>query len=281
MSREKAMDARTPWQAELMLRFARKPDRTALIERRHFGPLVVQKPLYPEGPDVCHAIVIHPPGGIAGGDELSLMIGVDTGAHALVTTPAAGKWYKAGERLARQDGTFTIADGAVLEWLPQESIVFDAAQATMTWKVDLAGDAAFAAWEITCLGRRASGEVFARGKLRQANRIFRNDTQIWGDLVSLNGGDPLMASPVGLGGHPVFGTMIVAAGAVPPELLETCREITADGAGYGVTALPEIFAARYLGNSAEDAKAYFSKLWAMLRPWYGKRPAHRPRLWDT
>jgi len=278
---------RTAWKAELTLRFRRVADRSVLAERLHYGPLMVQKALYPEGPGVCQAIVVHPPGGIAGGDDLSLNVALDAGAHALVTTPAAGKWYKSGGTLdrqngSRQDGTFTIGNGAVLEWLPLETIVFDAADATMNWHVNLAGDAVYAGWEITCLGRRASGEEFRTGSLRQATRVFRDGAQLWGDLVAFKGSDPLMHSVVGLRGCSVFGTMIVAAGAVPAEILENCRDLKPDDdAAYGVTALPGVFAARYLGHRAQSAKAYFAALWAVLRPWYAKRSAHRPRLWDT
>jgi urease accessory protein len=65
-----------------------------LTERRHLGPLAVRKPRYPEGDDVCHAIVVHPPDGIAGGDELGLTVGAKAGARALLTTPGAGRRYR-------------------------------------------------------------------------------------------------------------------------------------------------------------------------------------------
>jgi len=274
--------ARTPWRANLTLRFGRQGDRSVLAERRHTGPLLVQKSLYPEGHDVCHAIIVHPPGGIAGGDLLTLDMAAATGAHALVTTPAATKWYKANGSLARQDGVIAVQEGAVMEWLPQENIVFDKAHVGMDWRVDLAGHAAFAAWDITCLGRRAGGETFSSGRFTQATRIYRDGKQVWGDLIAFKGGDPLMGSVVGLRGCSVFGAMIVAAGATPPSMLDRCRGIAAeDGAHWGVSALPDIFAARYLGHSAERAKAYFGALWAELRPWYAARPAHRPRIWDT
>lgn len=280
INREKKEPRHAPWTAALSLRFRRSEDRTALVERRHVGPLLVQKPLYPEGQSVCHAVVIHPPGGIAGGDELTMTIAVEQNAHALVTTPAATKWYK-GERGARQDGSFTVDEGAVLEWLPLENIIFNAAQATTTWQVDLADASVFASWEVTCLGRRASGEAFEAGRLRQALRIFRKGRQIWGDLVSLTAGDALMRSVVGLNNCSVFGTMVVAAGAMPSALLDACREIVPESGAGGVTALPEVFAARYLGHSAEHAKTHFAALWTLLRPWYAARSAHRPRIWDT
>src|SRR3982075_4786468 len=90
------------WKAELRLEFERREGRTVLAKRRHEGPLVVQKPLYPEGDAVGHAIVVHPPAGIAGGDELEFSARADEGAHALLTTPGAGKWYRSGGAWARQ-----------------------------------------------------------------------------------------------------------------------------------------------------------------------------------
>ena len=125
------------WQASLSLGFRYEPPRTVLAERRSEGPLVVQKPLYPEGPELCHAIVVHPPGGIAGGDELSLAVKCE--GQALLTTPGATKWYRSGGPLARQKLRFDV-EGA-LEWLPRESIVFDGALAELEYEVRLAAAA--------------------------------------------------------------------------------------------------------------------------------------------
>ncbi|MDB5951163.1 MAG: ureD urease accessory family protein, partial [Massilia sp.] len=135
---------RTPdWQARLGLGFSDDAGATRLTERSHFGPLRVQKPLYPEGPQVCHAIVVHPPGGVVGGDELAVTATVGAAAHAFITTPGAAKWYKANGRISRQDITLDIAAGARLEWLPQETIFFDAAQVQLTQSVSLAKDAGY------------------------------------------------------------------------------------------------------------------------------------------
>src|SRR4051812_7814417 len=102
------------WQAELGLRFGRVGERTVLLEKRSLGPLVVQKPLYPEGDGVCHAIVVHPPGGIAGGDELHLDVKAEAGTHALLTTPGAGKWYRSAGAQAKQRLSFSGA--GTIEW---------------------------------------------------------------------------------------------------------------------------------------------------------------------
>jgi urease accessory protein len=276
-----AIVGRTNWNVALALGFQKVGDGTVLASRRHEGPLVVQKALYPEGRAVCHVAIIHAPGGIAGGDRLALDITLDDGAHVLLTTPAATRWYKAAGREARQTSEITVADGAVAEWLPQETIVFNQAEARIATEVTLGAGAVYAGWEITCLGRRASGEIFESGHLRQQLDIKRGDRLIWTERLSFRAGDRLLHSPIGLAGRHVSGTMVVAAGPLPADLLETCRERTPiDGEG-AITALPDVTIARYLGGSAEHAKTYFESLRAILRPWYAGRPALRPRLWDT
>ncbi len=273
--------SRAAWKAELSLIYRRTGDRTVLAERRHEGPLVVQKPLYPEGGAVCHTVLVHAPGGIAGGDSLGLTLALEQGAHTLITTPSATKWYKANGRIARQIGRFEVADGAVLEWLPLETIVFDEAEAAITARVDLDAKGVYAGWEITCLGRRASGEVFRAGALRQALEIYRDGRLIWNDRIALTGGERLLNSPVGLGGRHVTGAMAVAGiGPLPADLLETCRTIAPMEGEGRITALPDIVSVRYLGGGAEQAKNYFEAVRGVLRPWYAGRPAQRPRLWD-
>jgi hypothetical protein len=121
--------ARPGWQARLTLGFERRGERTLLAHCEHHGPLRVQKALYPEGPAVCQAIVLHPPGGIAGGDRLEIVLAAGPGAHAQLTTPGAGKWYRSGGRRARQSLHVRVDEQAIVEWLPQETIVFDGAEA--------------------------------------------------------------------------------------------------------------------------------------------------------
>jgi urease accessory protein len=276
-----AWTERPHWEARLALIFHRAGARSVLAERRHAGPLVVQKTLYPEGPEICHAAIVHAPGGVAGGDTLSIDVALKPAARVLLTTPAATKWYKADGRESRQGTRFAVAAGAVLESLPQEAILYDAAEARIETTVTLADDSVFAGWEILCLGRRASGEIFASGGLRQTLTIHRSGRMIWNDRLALAAGDALMRSPVGLGGCHVFGAMVVAAGPTPPELLEACRGAAPLGGQAGVTALPQILSARYVGGSAEQARNYFESLREILRPWYADRAAQRPRLWAT
>ena len=270
------------WQAELKLEFARQGERTALVRRTHHGPLVVQKSLYPEGEQVCHGVIVHPPGGIAGGDMLTLQALLGDEAQVLLTTPGAGKWYKAAGRMASQQLRFALDAGASLEWLPQENILFDGAETRMEASVELAGDAVFAGWDIVCLGRQASGEQWHQGQLRQGLEVRREGRLLWLERNVLTPQMRAFHAGAGLRGEPVYGNFIVAAGAVTAEVLAQCRQVTMAGAARcGVTALPEIFAARYLGRSAQEARQYFEALWQQLRPWYLGRPAQRPRIWNT
>jgi urease accessory protein len=272
------------WSAQLQIEYAVRQGRTTLVKKRHSGPLQVQKPLYPEGPGICQSILLHPPGGVAGGDRLDIQAGLSAGCHTLITTPGAAKWYRSGGRPARQTVKLTVADGALLEWLPQETILFDGAHAEIQTRIDLNGSASFLGWEITCLGRTASGERFSEGLWRQSTEIRRDDTLLWGEYGLLEGNDPLLESPIGLAGHPVTAAFMAAGREVSEELRDACRLVeVADGGTdrCGITLFPELLVARYLGNSSERAKCYFTTLWRLLRPHFGGVEACPPRIWNT
>ena len=273
------------WQASLDLRFALRAagTGTVLAERRHRGPLRVQKPLFPEGPNLCHAIVLHPPAGIAGGDQLHIGIQVEAGAQALLTTPGAGKWYRSAGPWAEQAVNIAVGAGGTAEWLPQESIVFDGAQARMRTAIDLAPGARFLGVETICFGRRASGEIFERGTLRLSTDIRLAGKLLWCERGEIAGGSPLMHSPIGLAGYSVCSTVLAAGIDIKSEALAACRQVAADepGAQCGVSALPELFVGRYLGHSTEAARHWFVELWQHLRPILIGRPAAVPRIWNT
>lgn len=269
------------WQARLELGFARRDARSYLAHRLHYGPLVVQKSLHPEGEDVCHAIVVHPPGGVAGGDALQLCVNVEAGARALLTTPGAGKWYKANGSKGTQTLQFQLSAGSGLEWLPQENILFDAAEVSFSADIQLAPDATFAGWDIVCLGRQAQQEVWQRGLYQLNQRIFRHGKLIWNELANMRADDLVKASRVGLNNAEVFGTFLVCAGAVPADILQACRDVDLSGAKVGITALPEVLCIRYVGHSSQQARQYFERCWHLLRPWYYQKDAVRPRIWNT
>lgn len=272
------------WEAFLKLGYVHEANRTYLANRQHRGPLVVQKPLYPEGSEVCHTIVLHPPGGIAGGDTLDIRVALDSASKVLLTTPGAGKWYRSAGSHARQHLHFTVARDAVLEWLPQETILFDGALARMQMDVELEQGGVFLGWEILCLGRAASGEKFAHGHLAQTLRISLAGKPVWQEFGRLQAGDAIMQSPAGLAGCSVTATFMMAGKAIPAELLNQCRELTVDAAAdehSGITVLPDVLIARYLGHKSESAKRYFIALWKLLRPYANGRQAAVPRIWQT
>jgi urease accessory protein len=263
------------WKASLSLGFQNINHKTVLAERCSDGPLVVQKPLYPEGPELCHAIVVHPPGGIAGGDELSIHVKSEKDSSALLTTPGAGKWYRTAGPWAKQKLVFEV-DGN-LEWLPRETIVFDGALAELQCNIDLKNDGRFIGWEILCLGRTGSGERFDKGEIRTETSVARNGRRLFFERGRIEGGGSLMRSPAGLGGRTVFGTL-VAAGDIGTNLLNECRKRVTLCA---VTLLPGLLVARYLGDSSEEAMRLFAQLWSVLRPAVCGRPAIEPRIWRT
>jgi urease accessory protein len=241
----------------------------------------MQKPLYPEGERVCHGILVHPPAGIAGGDELAVEVEVDAGAHALLTTPGAGKWYRSAGARSRLVQRIRVDAGGVCEWLPQESIVYDRAMGDLVSEVDLAADAVYLGMEMLCLGRTGSGERFLAGELTLSTRIRRDGRPLWLERGRLRGGSALLASAAGLSGQPVTGTLLAVAPSFPLGLLEGCRD-ERPAAGQGaVTLLPGLLVARYLGPACEPGRAWMLALWRRLRPALIGREASVPRIWNT
>jgi urease accessory protein len=269
------------WRANLDLSFIRRDDRTLLASRSHRGPLQIQKALYPDGPGICHVTVLHPPGGVAGGDTLAVAARLGPGSRVCLTTCGATKWYRCPRAGARQALSFSIEEGGALEWLPRESILFDGSKATMRVDVELARGAQFLGWEILCFGRRASGEAWRTGGLRLSTRIRQAGQPLWCERANLEAGCGFESSPVGLGGYSVSGTLLAAGADIGAELLGACRAVVPRGldARVGVTRLPRVLLARYLGHSSQDAFHWFTSVWGVLRPALLNQPAIAPRLW--
>lgn len=271
--------------ATLSLGFGRDHDATRLLKREHFGPLRVQKALYPEGPSVAHAIIVHPPGGVVGGDELRIAVAVDAGAAAVVSTPGAAKWYRANRHVSRQQLTLRVARDAALEWLPQETIFFNDADVLLDTRVELDGNARFIGCDILCFGRTASGESFNQGRLRQRLRIMRDGAPLWLEQGTLVGGSAQMRSPLGLAGHTVCANLVAVGLPMSPALMQTLRErctAVADGRGrFGATQMKSALLVRYLGDSSEVARHVMLAAWQLLRPALMAREATELRIWNT
>lgn len=273
------------WQAHLRLGFTDDAGTTRLTERSHVGPLRVQKPLYPEGGQICHAIIVHPPGGVVGGDELSINAHVQAAAHAFITTPGAAKWYKANGKISKQTVTIQVDAHASMEWLPQETIFFDAAHVQLSQAISLEKGARYIACDILCFGRSASGEIFNTGKISQHTTIRREGKLIWFEQGALTGGSVGMHSALGLHGNTVCATLIAVGKAVPASVIDALRQeasVVMDGAGsFGVTQLKAVIVVRYLGNASEMARTLMLLAWRYLRPEVIGREAVELRIWNT
>jgi urease accessory protein len=268
------------WHAELELGYGRFGDGTRPVQRRHKGPLRVQKHLYAEGPQVCQHIIVHPPGGIAGGDRLDISACVGSDAWAQLTSPGAAKWYRAAGP-AYQQLDLRVAPGATLEWLPQETIVFSNAQAELTTRIELQGDARLCYWDVVALGRPASGERFEHGHFQSHLDIRRDGRLLWHERQRIVGGDGLLDSPIGLDGKTVFATFLIT-GDADAQLLETCRSLSLPNPVRGdLTQLPGLVVARCLADEALHARAWLIELWKHLRPALLGREAVTPRIWNT
>lgn len=274
-----------PWHARLSLGFAFDGGTTRMVERSHTGPLRVQKPLYPEDSAICHAIMLHPPGGVVGGDQLAIDARLGEKSNALLTTPGAAKWYKANQRISRQQVRLEVGPSASLEWLPQETIFYDAADVELEHSVSLAETASYIGCEVLCFGRNASGETFNSGRIAQRTSIKRGGKLIWFEQGTLVGGSRAMHSPLSLAGKTVCATFIAAGLPVSAALINDVREhaaaVVREPGDFGATQMKSVLVARYLGNSSEAAKQVMAQVWRQLRPRLNGRPAVTPRIWNT
>jgi len=266
------------WHAELELGYGRDGETTRPTLRRHKGPLRVQKHLYGEGPEVCQHIIVHPPGGIAGGDRLDIAATVGANAWAQLTSPGAAKWYRA-KGPAYQRLELKVGAGATLEWLPQETIVYCGAQAELSTRIELEGDARLCYWDMVALGRPASGERFNTGHFQAHLDIRRDGQLLWHERQRIRGDDGLLDSPIGLAGQPVFATLLIS-GEIDADLLERCRMIPSLVRG-DLSQLPGLLVARCLASEALHARAWLIDLWRLLRPVLLGRTAVPPRIWST
>ncbi len=290
------------WKAKLDLGFTQQSGqqsaKTVLSSRSQSGPLTVQRPFYPEG-DVCHLYLLHPPGGVVGGDELHINITLSDQANALLTTPGATKFYRSADlesdgSLAHQVQTLKVGDQCSLEWFPQENIFFDEAHTHLSTRIELEKTAHFIGWEINCYGRPASNDPFKKGIVKTRLELYRDAKPIILDGLLVNNSEALQ-SATSLNGYPCFGTLM--ATDVSQDLLDKVRELLAkneissdysDDADnntnclqIGITRIDDILIARCLGQYSEQISTTLKQIWSILRPDVLKREACHPRIWST
>ena len=271
--------AQNGWIAELELRFSKSKSKTFLSTRKHIGPLTIQRPFYPEG-DLCHLYLLHPPGGIVGGDQLSIEVNTDSNSSSLLTTPGATKVYRTSDhKHSTINQNFIVAEDSSFEWLPMETIVFPGANSQFSSKLLLSGNARIAAWEVYCLGRPAINESFDFGNLNFSLELWRDGMPILLDKLMIDKTE--LESVVGLRGFPVFGTFIISK--TNKKVLETVRTmmIETESCVTGVTQIEDIIIVRSLAKKTYLMQDLFKKIWQTVRPLVFEREASIPRIWAT
>jgi len=275
------------WAGRLDLHYRRDDRGGTTAHDRHEGPLRVLQRLYPEGPQVCHHVLVHPPGGIVGGDVLEIDALLDEGTHALITTPGATRFYRSAGDTARQAARLRLAAGARCEWLPLEAIAYSGCRALNALRFELEPGAQMIGWDVVALGLPAAGQAFEDGVFeqcldwpgawRERGRIAADDRR-------------LLDSPLGLGGHRVLATAWFAGGTAWPEpMRDRLLELARDAAGASPLARlagstspqPGLVVTRALADRVEPAMALLQAVRAAWREAAWSLPAHPPRVWRT
>jgi urease accessory protein len=272
------------WHGHLHLHYSIAEGRTIALDR-HTGPLRVLQRLYPEGPSVCHHVLVHPPGGIVGGDVLEIDAALDGGTHALITTPGANRFYRSAGPLARQAVSARVADGARLEWLPLETIAYCGCQVENRLRFELDAGAEMIGWDLLALGLPAAGEAFDHGRFLQHLEI----PGCWLERGEVRGEDALLLdSPLGWAGQRALGTLWFASGsALAPArreaLLEAARQALPAGTALAGATSPDerLLVLRVLAARVEPVMHLLQAARAAWRATAWQLDPHPPRVWRT
>ena len=272
------------WHARLQLDYALEAART-VVRYQHCGPLRILQSLYPEGDAVCHNVLVHPPGGLVGGDTLDIAATVASGAHALITTPGATRFYRSADEPALQRTRLSLADGARLEWLPLETIGYNGCLAENRLTLELAPGAEMLGWDVTALGLPGAGLPFESGSLQQHVEL----PGVWLERGRLDAADPrLLNSPLGLGGHRCLASVFFVAGQpLARERLEDALDIARKtiaehplAATAGATSPNgQVIIVRALAPLVEPAMDLMQRVRAAWRMALWQLPATSPRIW--
>lgn len=277
------------WRARLKLGFSWRDGRRSVLSwREHEGPILVQRALYPEGPGVCHLAILHPPSGIAGGDVIDIDIGVGAGAHAVLTTPGATRWYKANGRQSLQTARLSVAAGGRLDWLPLENIFFEHADAVSRCHVHLASGARAIGWDISQLGSIGKATHWDAGQARFEMSLKVEDKLLWVDQGTIGASDAIRHGVTGLAGLPVHATLWCFGTRLPSAEKEVLADMMpwSDTLRGGITEIPyddrqSLTLVRSIGLHAEEVRNLLITAWVLLRESALGVPGIPLRLWST
>ncbi len=251
----------------------------------HHGPLRIQRPFYPEGRQILHLYLLHPPGGVVGGDQLEIVVELGARSHAVMTTPAAQKLYRSAGAISRINTQLTVRSLARLEWLPTETIIYDGAKVQTRQRIDLAPDARFIGWDMACFGRPASDIAFNRGRVEFGLELYRGTVPLIIENLDVVGGSQVLSAPWGFAGCTAFGSLYCVT-SDSTQLEQACQEINRHcGADTrirgGMTQLDGCAVLRVQAAHLHDVRAALVRAWRIARPMTLGHIAHEPRIWTT
>ena len=269
------IESEPSWNAKLDCTFEFAGDRT-IVRHEHLGPLRIQRPFYPEN-NVAHVYLLHPPGGVVGGDNLTVNVASEFKTAGLITTPGATKFYRSNGQVAKVGHQFDI-DGGSFEWFPQENIFFPESKVKISSNINLANGASVAWWDINCFGRGKAEKSFVHGSACSVMNLWVDDLLLLRERVLVNTDFPLSLSS-GCRGNPTVGTLILYP--LHAERISFVRQCLSDRAQFSVSTFDGLLVVRYLGASAEQAKTGFIQVWSKLRRELNGKIACLPRIWAT
>jgi urease accessory protein len=279
------------WRAGIRLEFDLLDHRTRMTRSLHEGPLGVQRPFYPgkKAADECQVYLLHPPGGFVGNDLIDIEGKLAERTHVLVTTPSAGKFYRVLPGCwQRQEVRWSIKSGAALAWVPQENIFFRGCLGNVSTLFRLEQDSHLFTWDMSVLGRGASGERFDSGSVRQELTLVLENRLLLKERFVLDAGELIQRAPWGLGASQVFATALLY-GPKFVRQFDTIQSMVSDWSRHeqvraGVTLKKGVMVIRYLGPKISQCRSGFEQLMSSLgKPEDGhEMPGWtRPRIWST
>lgn len=274
------------WNATLSLDYSLQAGKT-IAHFRHDGPLRILQSLYPEGDAVCHNVLVHPPGGLVGGDTLDIAVTAATGSHGLITTPGATRFYRSAGDTALQRTRIRLEAGARAEWLPMEALCYSGCLAENHLRLDLAPGAELMGWDITALGLPSADQPFEQGSFCQHIEL----PGVWLERARIRADDLLlMNSPLGLAGQRCIATLFFAAGS---KLERQRRQLALDQARQVLEAHPlsatagatspdaQVVVVRVLAPLVEPAMVLLKQVWKVWRQHFWEKDAPSPRIWSA
>ncbi len=274
------MSSTTTWQGQIDLKFRVEGEKTILQKSYAQAPLKIQRPFYPET-DLCHTVILHSAGGMVGGHRLSYQINLEPASQALITTAASAKVYRSMAAFAQQQIVINLDRDAYLEWLPQDTIIFNSALYSQNLRVNLADGAIFCAWDIVRLGRSARSESFTQGCWQTALEVWKNGQPLWIDRQQITGDQ--WKSLQATAGQPILGLFIWLGEAIDAEVVAKIRALESlpESLGScGVTAVAGGLVCRYRGDDRSAVQRWFMEIWGLLRLHSRQRSACIPRVWQ-